>query len=249
MLRPRWIGVQTPVTTPEVAERVWVALMSTPDGKSAGTRMQVGRHRTERFSEDDVRAAVHETDRLSVALDGHRRDRPVHRELLEPHPHLLRESAHAAACRPDEAVLFSGGESSVIARLRSRKIGRPHPLLGLQGDGLRKAYPPGRGRPFAGISGVLRPPGRQLLDEGRAAHERDLRIPVDADQPDQGREADASRGGVRHVASVVPYARVRRVQGEPVRVAERIQGADPAPAGVPCGDEHRGAVQRGLRSR
>jgi response regulator NasT len=31
--RPRWIGVHTPVTRPEVAERVWVALMSMPTAR------------------------------------------------------------------------------------------------------------------------------------------------------------------------------------------------------------------------
>lgn len=34
--RPRWIGVHTPVTYPDVAERVWVALMSIPTASLPG---------------------------------------------------------------------------------------------------------------------------------------------------------------------------------------------------------------------
>ena len=60
----------------------------------------------------------------------------------------------------------------------------------------------------------------------------------DADQPHQGREADAPRGRVRHLAAVLPHPRVHRVQGEPLRDAERVQGADPDPAGLPGGHEH-----------
>ena len=59
-------------------------------------RVGVGRHRAEALGEHAVGTAVHESDRLPVALGGHGRDRAVGRELRELDAHALGELAPTA---------------------------------------------------------------------------------------------------------------------------------------------------------
>ena len=66
--------------------------------------MQIRGHRAERLAEHDVRAAVHETDRLGVALDGHRRHRALGGELDHLDPHSVGERPEPAFPHPIEFV-------------------------------------------------------------------------------------------------------------------------------------------------
>ena len=115
MLRPRWIGVQTPVTRPSVAERVWVALMSTPTASRPGPACRFARHRAERFAEHDVGAAVQEPDGLRVALDGHRGDASARRENSTNSMPIFSASAPHPACgRPIRAGPAGIGHVAVL---------------------------------------------------------------------------------------------------------------------------------------
>ena len=106
--------MQTPVTTPDVAERVCVALMSTPTASRPGPAWRFAAIEPERLAEHHVGTAVHESDGLGVALDGHRRDAALERELEELHAHLLGERAHAARRPPSRAPsTFAGGSSAM----------------------------------------------------------------------------------------------------------------------------------------
>ena len=62
-------------------------------------------------------------------------------------------------------------------------------------------------------------------------------------------EADPPRRGVRHLAVVVPHARVRRVQGHPRRDPAGVQGPDPAAARGARRDGRADPHQGGLRGR
>ena len=55
-------------------------------------------------------------------------------------------------------------------------------------------------RPLAGLPRVLRAAGGELLDHHRAAHQRGLRLHLDADQRAARRAADPRRGRVRQVS-------------------------------------------------
>jgi hypothetical protein len=79
--------------------------------------VEVGRHRAEGLAENDVRAAVQQSDRLRVALDRHRRDGALDAELRELDAHLLGEGAHSALTRPIHAVV-DREFSAVIVHLR-----------------------------------------------------------------------------------------------------------------------------------
>jgi response regulator NasT len=148
--RPRWTGVQTPVTMPLVAERVWVALMSTPTASRPGPACRFAAI-AERLAEHDVGAAVHQPDGLGVALDRHRRDGALDRELRELDAHLLGERAHSALraqSMPSSTGVLSGhrppsddrvGSSVSAPRLGCRVTDSAKPTL-LVVDGHSLAY-------------------------------------------------------------------------------------------------------------
>ena len=93
---------------------------------------------------------------------------------------------------------------------------------------MREAPPPRR--TLVGLPRLLRPPGRELLDEHRPEHERRLRLHVDAHQRAARRGADPRRGGLRRLAQDLPGGRVPRVQGRPLRHPHRVLGPAPAAA-------------------
>ena len=95
---------------------------------------------------------------------------------------------------------------------------------------MREAPPPRR--TLAGLPGLLRPPGRELLDEHRPAHECRLRLHLDAHQRAARRGADPRRGGLRRVAQDLPRRGVPRVQGRPLGDARPS-----SPASCRCSSE------------
>ena len=95
----------------------------------------------------------------------------------------------------------------------------------------RPAAPAAARRPLAGLPRVLRAAGGELLDHDRPAHQRGLRLHLDADQRAARRAADARRGRLRRVPADVPLRGVRRVQGQPVQDARRVQRPDLADQG------------------
>src|SRR2546423_13898848 len=68
----------------------------------------------------------------------------------------------------------------------------------------RNAPPAAAGRTFAGIPRLLRPARGELLDDHGTAHQRRLRLHLDADQRAARRETHAHRGGVRRGPALVP---------------------------------------------
>lgn len=74
------------------------------DGELAFARPEVGRHRAERFTKDDIGAPVQKPDRLRVALDGHRGHGALDRELRELDAHFLTEGTRTACAHPFEGI-------------------------------------------------------------------------------------------------------------------------------------------------
>ena len=111
-----------------------------------------------------------------------------------------------------------------------------------------RAPPPRRTLP--GLPRLLRPAGRELLDEHRPAHQRRLRLHLDADQR-------AARRGSRPTSAVAfdvsrktfRTERVRRVQGRPLGHPDRVlrPGAAAARGARRAADPARRG--RGLRGR
>src|SRR6478735_3596382 len=147
---------------------------------------------------------------------------------------------------PGACVEESVMPGSYAALPRTRCPGSPRrwPPLGLPCE---PTSPPRR--TLAGLPRVLRAPRRELLDEHGAAHERRLRLHLDAHQHAARRGADARRRGLRQGPPVVPHRRVRRVQGGPCAHARRVPGPDPAREGDPRRAPHPLRRARRLRGR
>ncbi len=112
-----------------------------------------------------------------------------------------------------------------------------------------RSAPAAARRPLAGLPGVLRPAGGELLHRHRAAHQRGLRIHLDAGQRAARRAADPRGRRLRPVPADLPPGGVRRVQGQAQQDARRVQqpaAADPAAAGRP---PHPAPHLRRLRGR
>ena len=77
-------------------------------------------------------------------------------------------------------------------------------------------------RPLPRLPRVLRAAGGELLDHHRAAHQRRLRLHLDADQRAARRAADPHRRRLRQVAADLPPRRVLRVQGQAQQDARRV---------------------------
>ena len=207
--------------------------MSTPTAYP-GWRVQAGADRAEALGEHARSAAVEQAERLDVALDRHGADDALGARLedLDPHP-------------VEQIVSDITGQLAMIGRLRCpccirlvarSSAARPSMPVGaldtrvrcgrlLRLPVRRLASPPAAARrAFAGLSGVLRAAGRELLHHDRAAHQRRLRLHLDADQRAARRGADPHRGRLRRVAADVPLGGVRRVQGQPVQEPRRVQG-------------------------
>ena len=114
---------------------------------------------------------------------------------------------------------------------------------------MREPTAPAR-RPLAGLPGVLRAAGGELLDHHRAADQRGLRLHLDADQRAARRAADPHRGRLRRLPPDVPHRAVRRVQGRPQRDPDRVQGpGQPGQGGARRAADPGASRSRGLRGR
>ena len=181
----------TPVTVPEVAERWWVALMSTPTENRSGWACSAGADRAEGLREHHGRAAVEQAVGLGVALDRHRGDHPLRRDLLELDAHPVVQDAHALRASRRGTPRSSGSASRRSCR-HSRCRRRRLASAGARSH--RRPPPPAAARrTLAGLSRVLRAAGRELLDRHRPAHQRGLRVHLDADQRAPRRAADPRR--------------------------------------------------------
>ena len=112
---------------------------------------------------------------------------------------------------------------------------------------MREAPPPRR--TLVGLPGLLRPPGRELLDEHRPAHECRLRLHLDADQRAARRGAHPRRRGLRRVAQDLPGRGVPRVQGRPLGHPHRVLRSAAAAARGARRPAHQARRRRGLRGR
>ena len=122
MLRPRCAGVATPVTVPDVAERWWVALMSTPTAIRSGRGGDGRADRAQALGQHDGRPAVEQSVGLGVALDRHRPDDPLGADLGDLDAHRVVERAHALRHAGDELVDVDGGG------VRGGLVGHARPL-------------------------------------------------------------------------------------------------------------------------
>ena len=182
----------------------------------------------------------------------------AHRAYVLETGRIVREGTGAGtAARP-------GGQGGVprrrlsgrIRRRRGRPCRRGRPRRSLSYPATRVG-PVSRRRPataaarrtLAGIPGVLRAAGGELLHHDRPADQRRVRLHVDADQHAARRAADPHRGGVRRVAPVVPHGAVRGVQGRPLGDADRLQGPGQPGQGGARRAAHPGGGEAGLRGR
>ena len=141
----------------------------------------------------DRRAPRHPGQQAALAPHSAGRPLPRHRQAHRRPPH---DAASPGETAPSAARLT---ELSDAGSLESAEVDR---LLLIDGHS-------------AGLPRVLRPSGRELLDHDRAAHQRRLRLHVDAHQRAARRAADARRRRVRRLPPDVPLRGVRRVQGQP----------------------------------
>ncbi len=104
-------------------------------------------------------------------------------------------------------------------------------------------------RALGRVPGVLRAAGGELLDPDRSAHQRGLRLHLDADQRAARRGADPPRRGLRRVPADVPRRDLPRIQGQSLEDAGRVQGpARPGQRGAQRA-EHLLRGEGGLRGR
>ena len=237
----------TPVTVPEVAERWWVALMSTPTENRSGWACSAGADRAQGLGEHHGRAAVQQAVGLGVALDRHRGDDPLRRDLEELDAHPVVEGAHALG-HPGEELLDR--RRSASRRSCRHSACRRRRLASAGARSHRRPPPPAPARrTLAGLSRVLRAAGGELLDGHRPAHQRGLRVHLDADQRAARRAADPRRGRVRRVPADVPPGGVLRVQGEAQQDPRRVQQPAAADRGGPRRAAHPVPEEARLRGR
>ena len=219
-MRPRWIGVHDAGRrVPERGARVGRVDVDA-DGQPAGAGMKFAP------SSRAIRRARRRRRRQSPTAaccprPASSRHCAPPRTRSQLQPIFSRQGAHSARADSIDVRVLCGRHTAA-----SIGFGRVSTVLGC-GAGLRKPtllVIDGHSLAFRAFyalrSTVSRP--------GRAAHERHPRLPLDADQPAQEREAHPPRGRVRHLPVLVPHPGVRRVQGQPRRDAARVQGPDPA---------------------
>ena len=104
-------------------------------------------------------------------------------------------------------------------------------------------------RPLAGLPRLLRPSGGELLDHHGPAHQRGLRVHLDAHQHAPRRAADPHRGRLRQVAADVPPRAVLRVQGQAQQDPRRVLQPAAADRRGPRRPQDPAPAQGRLRSR
>ena len=216
----------TPVTMPEVAERWWVALMSTPTETRPGRR-RAGPSRPSRGSRPAPRRRRRAAGRRAGCCPRPASWRPPARgDLQELDPHLLVQGPHRH--RGEELLDVHGLRLLGHRRHSCRRRRLLSVACGIEsGTCLRlpqpTAPPAAARRTLPGLSRVLRAPGGELLDHDRPAHQRGLRLHLDAHQRAARRAADPPRGRLRRVPADVPAGGVLRLQGQPQQDARRVQ--------------------------
>ena len=121
MVPPRCSGVATPVTTPERAERWWVAEISQAQGISAeGLQgVQRGADGTQRLRECARGTPVQQAERLRVPVDRQSTHDPLRRRLGDLNAHALRQRTQTAG-RLSQRLQHSGVKPLTHARDATR---------------------------------------------------------------------------------------------------------------------------------
>ena len=164
--------------------------MSTPTESFSGSACSADPIEPEGLGEHHRGAAVQQPVGLGVALDRHRRDHPLGADLQQLDPHLLVEGTHALGHPLEELPDVHGALRSLAHAGHHRPPpGCPRRRLGSprarDRDPSRQRRPPPAApprRPLAGLPRLLRAPRRELLHHHRSAHQRGLRLHLDADQ-------------------------------------------------------------------
>ena len=264
-VRPRWIAVATPVTSPRGRRTVVRGVDVDADGDLLGVGVDRRPDRSERLGQRDGRTAVQQAERLRVALDRHRRHDALGGDLDELDAHLVvqatvalgqeRRSAPRRSGRPGTRVhswlplwprsgRFPGAGLSVATARVGGCLDRVRPRAS------SPPPPPVARRPFAGLPRVLRAAGGELRDGDRTAHQCGLRLHLDARQRPARRGADPRRGRLRQVAADLPPRAVRGVQGQAQQDPRRVPqpaAADPAGARRAADPPPRDGRLRGRR--
>ena len=186
-----------------------------------GQRVRDRADRGEGLGQHAGGAAVPEPERLGVARDRHPADDPLGRQLQHLQPHLGVEGAggrgeplghaHRVSVQGAGLRVRSGELSATGYRVGScRRETRPKLLLI---DGHSVAY-----RAFFAL------PVENFSHPDRPAHQRRLRLHLDADQRAARRAADPPRGRVRRVPADLPVRDLHGVQGQPVQDPRRVPG-------------------------